>query len=104
MTDTTFTISSFPQKFRIAKMNAIELFALKSQIDFHDYKSSLETFNLILEKIEVNVDNDNWLTVKDEDTYFPSGIEENIQAIDEIIAEFMKWFRTVFQKSNASKR
>lgn len=97
-----FTISAYPQPFRIKKMNAIELFAMRTQIDFKSFDDALNAFNLILEKIEVKC-GDDWLPVKEHDTYFPVGIEDNVDAIDELSSEFMKQFRMVFQKSNASK-
>ena len=100
-----FHISAYEHPFRIKKMNAIELFALRTQIDFKNYDFALETFELILEKIEVNC-GDSWLPVREAGKngaiYFPVGIENNIDAIDELSSEFMKRFRAVFQKSNAS--
>lgn len=101
-----FHISAYEHPFRIKKMNAIELFALRTQIDFKNYNFALDTFNLILEKMEVLCGED-WLPVrevsKSGEIFFPAGIENNINAIDELSSEFMKRFRTVFQKSNASK-
>lgn len=101
MLDKEFKLSTFNQTFRIKKLNAIEIFAIKTQIDFDNFKSALDTFNLILENVEVKLD-DNWLPVKDRSNYYPLGIEDDIVAIDEISAQFMKQFKEVFQKSNAS--
>lgn len=98
-----FHISTYEHLFRIKKMNAIELFALRTQFDFKNFNTALDTFNLILEKLEVKCDDD-WLPVKEKNIYFPVGIEDNIDAIDELSAEFMKRFRQVFQKSNVSSK
>lgn len=98
-----FTISAYDNPFRIKNMNAIELFAMRTQIDFKNFNFALETFNLILEKMEVKC-GDSWLPVKENEIYFPLGVENNIDAIDELSSEFMKRFRAVFQKSNVSKK
>lgn len=96
-----FKISAYEQPFRIKKMNAIEILAMRTQMDFKNFNFALDSFNLILEKLEVKC-GDDWLPVKERDIFFPVGIEENIDAIDELTSQFMKKFKTVFQKSNAS--
>lgn len=101
MLDKEFKLSSFSQSFRIKKMNAIEIFAMKTQIDFDNFNNAMNTFNLILENVEVKLD-DTWLPVKEHSNYYPLGIENDIIAIDEISAEFMKQLKEVFRKSNAS--
>lgn len=96
-----FTIKALDQAFRIRKLNAIEIFALRSQIDFDNYKTTKDSVELMLENLEVKL-GDNWLKVKDGDIYYPNGIEENYDAIDELVRVFLKKFRSVFQKSNVS--
>lgn len=102
MMNKEFTIKGYECKFRIKQMNAIELFALRTQIDFENFDHAVDTLNMVLEHIEVQCD-ETWFTVKDRNTYLPLGIDNDFNAIDEIFNIFMKEFKAVFQKSNASK-
>lgn len=92
------------QQYRIKKMNAIELLSMQSQISFKSAKQSQACYSQMLERIEVKCQ-DNWLPVKEEnkEVYYPSGIEFDLEAIQELISFFMKWLKEVFQKSNVLK-
>ena len=103
-----FNIKSLNNNFRVKKMNAIQLLALRSQIDFDNYKKIEKLYTLMLSNIEVEFDGQ-WLPVIEENkngkiNYYPANIEENVQAIDELIQYFMKEvLMPVFTSSNASK-
>lgn len=95
-----FTIND--NEYRIKRMNAIELLALRSQISFDNYEETKNFYNLLLEKFEVKCGKE-WLQVKDGENYYPAGIENDIELIDTLIAKMMEYLKSVFQKSNASK-
>lgn len=87
--------------YRIKKMNAIELLALRSQIAFDDYATSQKAYMEILSKVEVKV-KDNWLPVRQEKNFYPAGIEDDVATIEKLITNVVKYLKEVFQKSNAS--
>ena len=91
-------------EFRIRKMNAIELFAIQTVIDNTNYDSTLNSYKIILENMEVTC-GDTWLPVKEKDreVYYPKDIENNIVEIRELILMFMKYVNEVFQKSDGLK-
>ena len=95
-----FTLNN--NEFRIKKMNAIEVLAMRTQISFDTLEETMKFYNMLLEKVEVKCA-DKWIQVKDGENYYPAGIEDDIQVIDEIIKHVMDYLKTVFQKSNASK-
>ena len=88
--------------FRLKKMNAIDLLALRSQISFDSFENAQQLYNTILERVEVKV-KDDWIQVKQGNNYYPASIEEDVDAIETIISEVMTYLKKVFQKSNASK-
>lgn len=92
-------------EYRIKKMNAVETLALRTQFSFETTEQTINCYNSILERIEVNVKNNDWLPVKekDKDIYYPANIENDIDTIDQLIVFFMQFIKEVFQKSNASK-
>lgn len=96
-----FNIKALNDDFRIKKLNAIELLAIRTNISNDSVKDSINTFKFMLEFIEVRVDT-HWLPVKMEgkEVYMPSSIEDNIEAIQELITEFMSYLKSVFSKSN----
>ena len=102
-----FTITGYPNMFRPKKMNAIELLALRSQIDFDSFEATQHLYELILNNIEVEF-NGQWLPVREVNRnknvdYYPNGIDENVDAISELIKYFMKEVLTpVFTKSAVS--
>lgn len=89
--------------FRIKKMNAIEILALRSQVSFDDYASSEKTYIEILSRVEVKV-KDEWISIKQGNNFYPEGIEEDVETIEQIITNVLKYLKEVFQKSNASKK
>lgn len=89
-------------EYRIKKMNAIEMLALRSQIAFDNFEDTMNFYNLLLEKIEVKC-GDKWLQVKDGENYYPAGIEEDIDTVDELIGKAVEYLKSVFRKSNALK-
>lgn len=102
MMNKEFKIKGYDCKFRIKQMNAIEIFAFRTQLDFESFDAAYDTVNMVLEHIEVQCD-ETWFTVKDRKTFLPVGIENDVAAIDELFNVFMTEFKAVFQKSNASK-
>lgn len=96
-----FTIKSYENLFRIKKMNAIEVLALRSQIDFENFDKAFDAYMTILEKLEVKVA-DSWVPVKEKgkNIYFPMGIEDNLPAIEELLNTFTyKYYLPLFKKS-----
>lgn len=96
--ETTFTYKN--HEYRLRKMNAIELLALQSQIDFSDVKSAFKFYNTILEQYEVCID-DSWYRVKQEgkNIFYPADIENDVEAIQTILTHFLSYMQSVFQKS-----
>ena len=88
-------------EYRIKKMNMIEVLALQSQITFKDITSTEALYNAILERIEVNI-GEKWLPVKKGNDYFPAGIEDDIETLQALIANFLEYLKSVFQKSDES--
>ena len=93
--------------YRIKKMNAIEVLALKQHVDFEHFNGTYEFFKLVLERVEYKMNESQWLPVREVKdklvNYYPSGIEEDIDSLNEIIQTFMDWLKSVFQKSSESK-
>lgn len=97
-----FTVESSDLEFRIKKMNALEILALRSNLNNDTVEDSEKSFKMILERIEVKA-NDAWLPVKtkDREVYFPNGLEYDIVLINELLSYFMgTYLKSVFQKSN----
>lgn len=91
--------------YRVKKMNAIELMALRSQIDFDNYDSVVKMYETLLEKIEVEI-NEKWLPVKTIGTniYLPQGVEDDVEVVEQLISFILEHIKSVFMKSNASKK
>ena len=89
-------------EYRIKKMNAIEMLALRSQIAFDNFEDTMNFYNLLLEKVEVKC-GDKWLQPKDGENYYPAGIEEDVDTVDELIGKAVEYLKSVFRKSNALK-
>ena len=89
--------------FRVKKMNAIELLALRSQISFNSFADTQNCYNEILMKTEVKIKNDDWQQVKQGNDFYPAGAEDDVELIEEIINNVLEQLKRVFQKSNASK-
>ena len=98
-----FTIESMPKTtFRIKKMNGIEALASR-QILIKASENDLQSaYNMMLEKyIEVQVDKDVWQICKQGNNFYPVGLEDNVDALVEIMNEFVKYVQSFFVKSNA---
>ena len=102
----TLTINNY--NFRVKKMNAIQLLALRSQINFDDYEKVEAMYELFLNFFEVEC-NDQWLPVREEGKngkvdYYPAGIEDDANTIEALINYFQKEvIMPFFKNSNASK-
>ena len=95
-----FQIKNF--KYRTKKMNAIELLALRSIINFGSVEQVTKCYNSLLERVEVQVKDDKWLQVKQGDAYFPADVENDFETIEALVANMLEYVRSVFQKSDAS--
>ncbi len=96
-----FTIENYDYTFRVAKMNAIELLALETQLNFKGLNQSQAAIESILERIEVKI-GDKWATVKmkDRQVYTPTEVEEDVNLVAELMTKFTKEIvNPVFQKS-----
>ena len=82
-------------EYRIKKMNAIEVLALKSQIDFSTMESTIKCYSTILERIEVKV-KDQWLPVKNKDNYYPKELETDSNLMEQLITYFLEYLKKVF--------
>lgn len=99
-----FKIKSSELEFRVKKMNAIEVLAVRANISNRTVEESMKSFKTILECIEVRCDN-NWIPAKMQgrEVYFPDGIENDVNVINELLGHFMgTYLKEVFQKSNES--
>lgn len=87
--------------YRIKKMNAIELLALQSQVDFSSLENAIKFYTTIVECFEVKV-KDSWLPVKQphSDIYLPENIKDDVLTIEELIKYMIDYLKEVFQKSN----
>lgn len=84
-----FNIKSLPETFRVGVITPIEMLSILPQVNFDDYSKTQTLYTFCLEHIEVNI-NGKWTAVKEKtkSVYFPLGIENNIQALQEI-CEYM---------------
>lgn len=82
-------------EYRIKKMNAIEVLALKSQIDFSTMESTIKCYSTILERIEVKV-KDQWMPVKNKDNYYPAELENDSKLMEQLITYFLEYIKEVF--------
>ena len=82
-------------EYRIKEMNAIEVLALKSQIDFSTMASTIKCYSTILERIEVKV-KDQWLPVKNGEVYLPDGLEKDSKLMEKLISYFLEYLKKVF--------
>lgn len=91
------------QTYRIRKMNAIEVLALQSQVDFENFETTKNCYYTLLEMLEVNAI-DKWLPVKTpkQDIFYPANIENDITAIQTLIKFVLDYLKEGFQKSNES--
>lgn len=96
-----FTIKSIKGDFRVAIKNGIEAVAMKYCVYLSDDSDAMtKNFEKILEHIEYRVDKDEWIKVKEGNNYYPNGIDQNANAIMEIVEYFMKYLAGFFYNSN----
>ena len=79
------TITIKDMNYRIKKMNAIEALAVQANIGFENENETYNTYLILLEKIEVQVKDDNWLPVKNGNEFYPKDIEFDSDAIKKLI-------------------
>lgn len=89
--------------FRIKKMNAIEILALRGQITFDNFEATQNAYLELLSRVEVKI-KDQWLAVRQGNEFYPKGIDEDVKAIETIILKVISYLKEVFRKSNTSKK
>ena len=91
------------KEFRIRKMNAIELMALRTQLSFSNFEEAINTYSTLMENLEYHF-KDKWLPVKEKgrNIFYPNGIEEDINAISQMLEYVLDYFKSVFPKSSKS--
>ena len=97
---TEFTEQGF--EFRIKKMNALELLALQSQINFDSMSQAMKTYNTMLEYVEVKV-KDQWIQVKQGDNYYPATLVDDLTLMQNILKHMIEYVKSLFHSSNESK-
>lgn len=105
MEQSLFTVDGYNFQFRLAKMNALDVLAFRTQVDFDTMENARSLFGKILENIEVQVGQD-WFPCKEKnkEIYYPAELEENIDLLNKLVEYFLNGFlKLVFQKSNGSK-
>ena len=98
-----FTIEALPNlTFRIKKMNGIEALASR-QIILQIRQGKLEeAYYMMLEKyIEVQIDKDLWQRCKQGGNFYPDGIEDNVNALSQIMNNWIEYVSSFFENSNA---
>ena len=98
-----FTITSLPKfTFRIRKMNGIEALAARQVILQIKEGKLEEAYYMMLEKyIDVQVDKDVWQRCKEGRDIYPAGLEDNVEALSELMSKWMEYIADFFTKSNA---
>lgn len=98
--NTTFEINGI--NYRIKKMNAIELLAIRGTISFDDYEKLAKAYDVLLSKVEVQL-KDKWLQVKQGDDFYPASLENDPITVEKISRQVMSYIVSVFQQSDTSK-
>lgn len=98
-----FTIESLPKlTFRIRKMNGIEALSCRQALLQIKEGKLEDAYNVMLSKyIDVQIDKDVWQRCKEGGNYYPNGIEDNVNALIEIMNNWVDYVQTFFTKSNA---
>lgn len=102
----SFRIEGYDNDFRIAQMPATEIMALRAIVDFDEFEKTAKLFKYALEHIELRAA-DEWIPVKekDEDVYYPKGIDEDVESMDALLQQFMSQvIKPLFPKSSESKK
>ncbi len=97
-----FTINSRKDLvFKVGKINAIQMLALDSFVDFDKLENIEKCYDFILKHIEVKIA-DTWQPVKSKDfeIYTPNGIENDYLALRELCMYFLiNVLKPLFTKS-----
>lgn len=96
----TFEINGI--NYRIKKMNAIEILAIRGTISFDDYEKLVKAYDVLLSKVEVQL-KDKWLQVKQGDDFYPASLENDPITVEKIAKQVMSYIVSVFQQSDTSK-
>lgn len=99
-----FTIKAKPDlKFRNKELSPLKVLALQTQIDFGNMEKVEGLFSFILENTEVSNNGYDWVPVKEKgrEIYYPSGIEKNLNNLNEIVLAFLnEVIKPLFTESN----
>lgn len=101
-----FRLKSRAEAFKFKKMSPVTLLSLQMQIDLNDMEKNEKTFSTILENTQVKIGG-TWVPVKEKnmEVYYPVGIEDSMNALQEIIFKFFEEvLKPVFQKSAESSQ
>lgn len=105
MEQSLFTVDGYNYQFRLAKMNALDVLAFRTQVSFDTLDEARALFAKVLESVEVQVGQD-WFPCKEKDReiYYPAELEENVDLMNKLVEYFLNGFlKPVFLKSNGSK-
>lgn len=105
MEQSLFTVDGYNYQFRLAKMNALDVLAFRTQVSFDTLDEARALFAKVLENVEVQVGQD-WFPCKEKDReiYYPAELEENVDLMNKLVEHFLNGFlKPVFLKSNGSK-
>lgn len=100
-----FKVKGYKYTFRVAKLNAIEVLALQTQISFKDIETTSAMFNTILERVEVRCD-EQWLCCKEKgaNVYYPAEMETDVKLVKGVVETFMNdYLKPIFRKSDELK-
>lgn len=91
--------------YRVKKLNAIRVLAIRTQADFSDVDKAEQFFGTLLECLEVNV-NGLWedVKLKGKNIFCPRELEDNPLLVKELCETFTeKYLYPLFQGSSESK-
>lgn len=91
--------------YRIKKMNAIEMLAFRGRMSLlnDSLDETAKIYDEMLSHLEVKI-NDNWIQVKQGSNYYPAGLEDDLNAVEQLVVFVVKYLKQVFQKSNELKQ
>lgn len=92
--------------FRVGKVAPTEILAISTQIDFDNFGQSLSFINFALEHLEVKMgEKFNPVKVKGKDIYMPLGLDDNLMAMNSLVAYFLEEvIAKAFMKSSESQK
>lgn len=84
-----FEIKSLPNvKFRVKRVNPIDLLAMSMSMDLGDFKSNKTLVSFALENIETQL-GDKWFPVSNRGVLTPTALESNLIAMSELTEYFV---------------